>query len=233
MTPLGKWLIGLVTVWFIAGGAGAADIPPKMKKYQMVFFRKGPNTNAPAGEAAKIQAAHLEELIQLNLTRTNLLFGPFRDDTDLRGIAVLDVPDAEAARQTLANDPYVKSGQLRLEVKPWLSETNVFGLPEKPHMPENLIFGFLMRGTNRTSLPAEESQKIQRGHLDYMTSLHQQGKLIAAGPFMDNTDMRGLVIYRVATIAEASELAAGDPAVKAGRLVIDARPWMTFKGILK
>jgi hypothetical protein len=45
--------------------------------------------------------------------------------------------------------------------------------------------------------------------------------------------MRGIVLYRVATVDEAKQLAAGDPAVKAGRLVIDARPWMTFKGMLK
>jgi uncharacterized protein YciI len=90
-----------------------------------------------------------------------------------------------------------------------------------------------MRGTNRIQLPAEESQKIQKGHLDYMGELHQQGKLIAAGPFLENSDMRGIVIYRVATIEEAKRLAADDPAVKVGRLVIDARPWMTFKGMLK
>ena len=32
---------------------------------------------------------------------------------------------------------------------------------------------------------------------------------------------------------EAKALAAGDPAVKVGRLVIDAHPWMTFKEILR
>jgi hypothetical protein len=37
----------------------------------------------------------------------------------------------------------------------------------------------------------------------------------------------------VKSVEEAKQLAAQDPAVKAGRLVIDARPWMTFKGILK
>ena len=217
---------------FVAVSILAADAPPRMKTYQMVFFRKGANTNAPT-DAAKMQQAHLEALIQLNQTRTNVLFGPFLDDADLRGIAVLDVPDAESARRLLASDAYVKSGHMTLDVKPWLSETNVFALPEKPHTQEKLVFGFLMRGTNRVQLAAEESQKIQRGHLDYMGELHKQGKLIAAGPFMESSDMRGIVVYRVATVAEAEELAAGDPAVKAGRLVIDARPWMTFKGMLK
>jgi uncharacterized protein YciI len=66
-----------------------------------------------------------------------------------------------------------------------------------------------------------------------MGELYKQGKLIAAGPFMENGDMRGIVVYRVATVEEAKQLAADDPAVKAGRLVIDTHPWMTFKGMLK
>jgi len=216
----------------VAVTALAADAPPRMKTYQMVFFRKGSNTNSPA-DGAKMQQAHLNELIQLNLSRTNVLFGPFLDGTDLRGIAVLDVPDAASARSLLAGDPYVKGGHMTLDVKPWMSETNVFALPEKPHTPEQLVFGFLMRGTNRVQLPAEEGQKIQKGHLDYMGELHKQGKLIAAGPFLEAGDMRGIVIYRVTTVEEAKRLAADDPAVKIGRLVIDAHPWMTFKGMLK
>jgi len=226
-------LLALAFAVSFANFSGAADTPPVMKTYQMVFLRKGPNTNLPAAEAPKLQQAHLDGLIKLNLDRTNVLFGPFLDDTDLRGIVVLDVPDAAAARKLLADDPYLKSGHMIADVKPWMSETNVFALPEKPHTPEKLVFGFLMRGTNRVQLPAEESQKIQAGHLGYMTELYKQGKLIAAGPFMEPGDMRGVVVYRVATVDAAKELAAGDPAVKAGRLVLDARPWMTFKGMLK
>jgi uncharacterized protein YciI len=224
--------LALVSALFSASVGPAAEPPPKMKTYRMVFFHKGQSTNAP-GDAAKMQQAHLDGLIQLNLARTNVLFGPFLDNSDLRGIAVLDVPDAESARQALADDPYVKSGHMNIDVKPWLSETNVFALPEKPHTPEKLVFGFLMRGTNRVQLPAEESQKIQAGHLGYLGELHKQGKLIAAGPFLQDSDMRGVVIYRVATIEEAKALAAEDPAVKVGRLKIDARAWMTFKGMLK
>jgi len=54
-----------------------------------------------------------------------------------------------------------------------------------------------------------------------------------AGPFADNASARGIVVYRVRDVAEAKALAAEDPAVKAGRLVLEAYPWMTFKGILK
>jgi len=226
-------LLALALAFSIANVSVAADMPPAMKTYQMVFLRKGPNTNLPAADASKLQQAHLDGLLKLNLTRTNVLFGPFLDDSDLRGIVVLAVSDAAAARAMLADDPFVKNGHMIMDVKPWLSETNVFALPEQPNTPEKLVFGFLMRGTNRVQLPAEESKSIQAGHLAYMTELHKQGKLIAAGPFMEASDMRGVVIYRVATVDAAKELAANDPAVKAGRLVIDARPWMTFKGMLK
>lgn len=95
------------------------------------------------------------------------------------------------------------------------------------------IFGFLVRGPKQTPGETPETQEIQKGHHAYMEGLHTQGKLVAAGPFMDNSGVRGFVVYRVTTADAARELASGDPAVKAGRLAIDAHPWMTLKGILK
>ena len=207
---------------------------PRMAMYQFVMLRATTKASPlMAEQKAKMQQEHLDGLIKLNREGVNVLFGPFLDNGDLRGIAVFDVQDAESAKKALTDDPYVRAGLMEVEVRPWLCETNHFFPPENPHTPENLVLGFLMRGTNRVQLPAEEGQKIQAGHLAYMGELHKQGKLLIAGPFGDNTDQRGLVIYRVATVAEAKKLAAGDPAVKAGRLVIDARPWMTFKGMLK
>jgi uncharacterized protein YciI len=203
----------------------------EMMTYQMVLLRAGPNAVPPA-EAKAMQDAHLALLARLNAERVNVLYGPFLDKGDLRGIAILDVPDADAARKLLAEDPFVKGGHMTIEVKPWWGPKGWFGLPADPPTPEQFVFGFLMRGTN-TSQPAAEAQEIQKGHLAYMDELHKQGKLVAAGPFGDKSEYRGVVIYRVGSVEEARQLAAGDPAVKAGRLTIDARPWMTFKGMLK
>jgi uncharacterized protein len=94
------------------------------------------------------------------------------------------------------------------------------------------VLGFLVRGSN-TSQDKAAAEEIQKGHLAYMDSLHKQGKLVMAGPFADSGNARGVVVYRVKDVAEAKALAAEDPAVKAGRLVLEAYPWMTFKGILK
>jgi uncharacterized protein YciI len=226
----------LAAVFTLVGPAFSAptpQMPPGMKIYQFVFLRPGPNKEVPPAKAKELQQAHLEGLMKLNRERVNLLFGPVTEAGDLRGIVVLDVPDAAAAQKVLADDPYIKAGHMVAEVKPWLCETNHFFMPIEPPTPEPLVLGFLMRAPNPPQLPAEESAKLQTGHLDYMKQLHQQGKLLIAGPFGESSDWRGMVIYRVGSVAEAKELAAGDPTVKAGRLKLDAHPWMTFKGILK
>ena len=102
----------------------------------------------------------------------------------------------------------------------------------KPANLEQLVFGILVRGGN-TSKDKATADELQKGHLAYMDALHRQGKLVMAGPLGGNGPMRGLVVYRVKDVAEATALAADDPAVKAGTLALEAYPWMTFRGILK
>ena len=158
-------------------------------------------------------------------------------DSDIRGIAVLAVADADAARAQFANDPFVKAGVMTTEVHPWMGPKGWFHAPAgydvtNPANLEQLVFGLLVRGANTTQDSAAAAQ-IQNGHLAYMESLNKQGKLVMAGPFADQGRARGVVVYRVKDLAEAKALAAEDPAVKAGRLALEAYPWMTFKGILK
>ena len=57
-------------------------------------------------------------------------------------------------------------------------------------------------------------------------------KLVVAGPFGDDGILRGIFIFKVGTIEEARELAATDPAVKAGRLALDIHPFVVPEGIL-
>jgi uncharacterized protein YciI len=214
------------------------DTPSDMTTYQMVFLKKGPNA-PPSDPAAqrRMQDEHLARLADMNRKRINLIYGPVLADVDLRGIGVLAVANAEDARKYFADDPFVKAGVMVAEVRPWMGPKEWFHAPvsydvTNPANLDQLVLGFLVRGPNTTQDKAAAAE-IQKGHLAYMDSLHKQGKLVMAGPFMDNAPARGIVVYRVRDVAEAKELAADDPAVKAGRLVIEAYPWMTFKGILK
>jgi uncharacterized protein YciI len=221
---------------FVQPAAERAEAPQpelEMMTYQMVFLHRVPGVSElPESQANAVQEAHLAHLARLNRERVNLLYGPFLDDGPLRGIAVLDVASAEEAKRLFAEDPHVKAGRLAVDVKPWMGPKGWFHPPDKPETPEQLVFGFLKSGPNR-SQSKEEAQALQKAHLAYMDDLHEQGRLIMAGPFLDDTEWRGVVVYRVASVDEARDLASGDPMVKAGRLAIDARPWMTFRGILR
>jgi uncharacterized protein YciI len=57
-------------------------------------------------------------------------------------------------------------------------------------------------------------------------------KLIVAGPFGDDGDLRGVFLFQVASLEEAKALAATDPAVKAGRLAVEIHPWWVEKRAL-
>ena len=220
--------------------AAPAAVPQEMMTYQLVLLKAGPNQPpASAADQQAMQDGHLAGLAELNSKRIAVIYGPVLADNDakIRGIAILDAPSADAAKAHFADDPYVKAGVMVAEVHPWFGPKGWFSAPPstdvtKPANLEPLVFGILVRGAN-TSQDKATASELQKGHLAYMDALHTQGKLVMAGPLGGNGAMRGLVVYRVKDVGEAKALAAEDPAVKAGRLALEAYPWMTLKGILK
>lgn len=88
---------------------------------------------------------------------------------------------------------------------------------------------FLKQGQNRDQ-SSEEAEKIQAAHLAYLGGLHKKGILSLNGPVGDGGEIAGISVYSTATLEEAVELAEADPAVKAGRLVVEAHPWWLAKG---
>src|SRR5262245_11880618 len=216
--------------------AAPQETQPPVTTYQMVLLKKGPAQPPSSPEMQKqMQDAHLAGLADLNRKRINLIYGPILAEGDLKGVAVLAVANAEEAKQAFANDPFVKAGVMVAEVRPWRGPTDAFQVPSSydvtnPSNLEPLVFGFLVRGPTASQAAADQ---IQAGHLAYLDSLRKQGKVAAVGRFADDEREQGVVIYRVKDVASAKELAAEDPAVIAGRLALEAYPWMTFKGILK
>jgi uncharacterized protein YciI len=91
--------------------------------------------------------------------------------------------------------------------------------------------GFLRKGPNWTPGDTPELKALQAAHLAHIGKMAETGKLILAGPFADGGDLRGLFIFRVDSLQDARALAEQDPAVKAGRLVIEWHPWYAAKNI--
>ena len=86
------------------------------------------------------------------------------------------------------------------------------------------VLAYLKRGPNRNQDSATAAE-LQKKHLENIMRMAEEGKLVVAGPFMDDTEVRGLYIFDVATVEEAAALTATDPAVQAGRLTMELHPW--------
>lgn len=94
------------------------------------------------------------------------------------------------------------------------------------------VMAFLKSGPNRDQDSAEVI-RLQRAHMDNIQRLAKQRKLVVAGPFLDDTDVRGIYIFDVKTVEEAEELTKTDPAIQAGRLVMELHPWYGSAALIK
>ena len=86
------------------------------------------------------------------------------------------------------------------------------------------VMAFLKRGPTKPK-DAAEAQSLQAAHMANITRMANEGKLVVAGPFLDNGDLRGIYIFNVETVAEAEALTSTDPSVKAGVLAMELHPW--------
>lgn len=94
---------------------------------------------------------------------------------------------------------------------------------------QQYFIAFLKRGPNR-SQSKEEADSLQALHMKHLGDMYYSGYADISGPFGDDGDIRGITIYNVPTLEMADSLANVDPAVKAGRLVIEVHPWWAAKG---
>ncbi len=86
------------------------------------------------------------------------------------------------------------------------------------------VMAFLKRGPNRDRDSTEAAQ-LQSAHLQNIRRLAKEGKLLLAGPFFDDGDLRGIYLFNVETLEEAEALTNTDPAIKAGSLVLELKEW--------
>ena len=220
-------------VLLASGVAGAQQ--HKLVQFQMAIMKKGPKWETTKAEDRNaILQQHVARAISLLDSGKAVIAGPFGDDTDLAGIFILRAASAAEAGGWIDEDPAVKAGLMVSEVHPWFSEDIYKKAGTAPLKFEKIYFGFLKAGPNRKEGDGNtpEIQELQKAHIANIVRLAEMKKMVLAGPFGDNTELRGIFVFRVASIKEAQDLAATDPMIKIDRLRIDLHPWSVPVGVL-
>lgn len=97
-----------------------------------------------------------------------------------------------------------------------------------------VYLGLLLRGPRAAEWDTRpvELEKLQEAHLANIQRMHESGKLLLAGPFLDDGHLRGVYVFKTESQAAAEALAQSDPSAQAGRLAFEFHPWMIPAGVL-
>ena len=87
------------------------------------------------------------------------------------------------------------------------------------------VIAFLYRGDRVQEYTEQQRTEIQAGHMANINRLAKEGKMVLAGPFFGNEELRGLFFFAVESLEEAQKLTESDPAIKAGVLKMDLKEW--------
>jgi uncharacterized protein len=85
----------------------------------------------------------------------------------------------------------------------------------------------LRRPASAPDYPDTELDRIQREHMAHHARLRESGQVVTNGPVDGQPDpsLRGLTLYRTGSVEQSRRLAEADPAVVAGRLVVEIMTW--------
>lgn len=89
----------------------------------------------------------------------------------------------------------------------------------------------LLRRGVRPKISKQEADSLQAGHMANIRRMFEGGALDAAGPFDDNTPLRGIFVFKADSLAELPRLLAPDPLLASRRLVSETHVMLAPAGI--
>jgi uncharacterized protein YciI len=211
-----------------------APAQPGFATYLIAFLTQG-TAQPPAGASMQeLQKAHLAHLDAMWKEGLLLASGPIATKGELRGVLIFGGEPREQIERRVADDPLLKTGVLQVALGPWIGPTGIGDEYRKwaaanPGAPDK------MRTYQLVLLKAALGQRMspddQRALLLQMDALAKSGKLAAAGPVLEGSDLAWVYLFS-ADAEETDSLAAANPAVKAGKMLTERHAWMVAEGVL-
>jgi uncharacterized protein YciI len=162
--------------------------------------------------------------------------GPMLDGGDLRGIFIFRADSAAQVRALAARDPAIQSGRLVLDLHTWLAPPGI-GEPYRRRSKQagfrdsmiTLQLALLRLGPRAGTTAPPALERLRVAHVRGMLAGLASGELASAGPFVEDGDLRGVLIYR-GDSTTARRRAHEDPVVRAGEFRVEMHPWFSAYG---
>jgi len=140
--------------------------------------------------------------------------------------AVLFACGAEYTKEEIQNSSIDPSSPLTFD------STYAATLGADDYGMRKYVLVLLRKGPNRDQ-DSTEAAHLQRAHLDNMQQWADDGLLVVAGPtYNHSTTLQGIYIFALNDVEEVEALTRTDPAVKAGRLVMESYPWYSSAALV-
>lgn len=94
------------------------------------------------------------------------------------------------------------------------------------------VVAFLKKGPNRDKLTNEQRSQLQAAHMKNISRMATEKQLVLAGPFLDDGELRGIYVFNTDSVEQAKRWTETDPAIKAGSLVMELKPWYGSAAIM-
>jgi len=146
MTKLNMFWLMTIAVVIGIGTAAAQDTNPMvpdpvlakrlgadehgMRNYVLVILKTGPHRTPDGPARDEIFRGHFANIERLASEGKLVVAGPFSNEADWRGMFVFAVETLEAARQLVATDPVIKSGEMVAEYHKLYSSAALMSVKE-------------------------------------------------------------------------------------------------------
>lgn len=228
----------LITVVLLCAGARAED-------YCFGFLNAHPERKPiPETQAEEIQKGHLAHMKRMALAGHLLAAGPFVTEGGPRGVVIYRCTSLDEAREWTALDPAVRNKRLTLALHRWrgpdgIGEPLLTQFKADPDMKMNMVRLPIVVARKTATWSEQGLEKYQEEHGRSVLALIDEGKILAAGPWVDaagnvgkDPESTGVFIFAPIPLEEALAIARKDALVREGLTEPTGYVWMVADGVM-